>query len=306
MALLEQALLTGLGVGAIYSLVAFGISIVWMVGRTLNFAHGDILMIGVFSSLVALGLGASVPMAVVAALVISVGLALLLQRAVFHPLRQRGDQLTWVLGVVVFTAILQSVATLVFGSRSYSAPFVIGGDSVMGLPGGAVLRLTYLWIIGAALILVLLLDHVMSRTHLGHSIRAVAHSRSTSESVGIDADRTTLIAFAMAAAVGCLAGLLVAPLTFVSVSLGWIFTLKGFTAAILGGINRIRGVLIGGLLLGLTEQLLAVAEAMSPGKFSHYLGAGYRDAIAFLVLIIVLLVRPQGLFGGRPLRRDTM
>lgn len=306
MTLFEQALVTGVGTGAIYALIAYGISLVWSVSGTLNFAHGDILMVSLFVSLVALFLGVPAPIAVVLAVVIGGALGVLLQKSVFYPLRSRTGSLSWILGVIVFGAILRSVGTIIFESRAYPSPVQIGGSGIVHMPGGAVFRMTYVWILLIAVAGALLLEALIRRTGWGRRVRAVAESRTTAELLGIDTEKVITGAFALAACVGTLAGLLAAPLTFVSVSLGWIFTVKGFTAAVLGGIGRTSGVLVGGLLLGVLEQMLALAESASSGAISHALGAGYRDALAFAVLIVVLLVKPRGLFGPRTERFEQV
>jgi len=302
LAVFEQALIAGIGTGAVYALIAYGISLVWSVSRTMNFAHGDILMVSVFVSFVALFMGVSGPGALLLALCVSIGLGVLLQKAVFYPLRKRKGSLTWVLGVVIFGAILRNIGVALFESRSYPAPFAIGGESTFDLPGGAVLRGTYIWVIAICVVAAVLLDLTMTRTAFGRSIRAVAHSRDAAELMGIDSEKVMTSTFALAAVIGTLAGLLMAPLTFISASLGLLITLKGFTAAVLGGIGRGRGALAGGLIVGISEQLLAVSEFTAPQWLAPYLAAGYRDAMTFGILIVVLVVRPQGIFGPRPER----
>lgn len=288
MALFEQSLVAGLGVGAVYALVAYGISLVWSVSKTLNFAHGDVLMVGVFASLVALTAGASGPVALLLAVAVAVLLGVVLEKAVFYPLRERPGSLAWVLGVVIFAAILRNAGILVFESRSYPLPFALGGDAAISIPGGAVFRETYLWVIGIALGAAAGLEVLMSRTAFGRAVRAVAHSRPVAELMGVNSERVMTATFALAAGIGALAGLLIAPLTFVSVSLGWLFTLKGFAAAVLGGIGKARGALAGGLVLGIVENLAA-----------PWVAAGYRDVIAFALLIAVLVARPEGLLQRR-------
>lgn len=291
MTLILQALVSGIGTGAVYALIAFGISLTWLVTRTLNFAHGDVLMVGVFASFVALAIGASAITALVIAVLAGALLGLALEKSVFFPLRKRPGSLTWLLGVVLFAAVLRAAGIAVFESRSYPPPFSFGTEGI-DLPAGAVVPVQYLWIAGIAIAAAVVLDYVMSHTHYGRAVRAIASSRDVAELMGVNTERIMAVTFAVAAAAGTLAGLLIAPVTFVSASLGWVFTLKGFTAAVLGGIGRIRGALLGGFLLGLFEQGLAALEA-STG--AGWLQAGYRDAAVFLLLIVILTVRPAGL-----------
>ena len=130
------------------------------------------------------------------------------------------------------------------------------------------------------------LDLLLRRTAFGRAVRAVAHSRRTAALMGIDTERTMVIAFGLAAGLGALAGIMFSPLTFVQVQLGSLFTFKGLAAAVIGGLGSARGAFLGGLVLGLVEQ-----EALI------YVRAGYRDAIAFAVLILVLVLRPAGIMG---------
>lgn len=288
LALIEQSLVAGIGTGAVYALIAYGISLTWSVSKTLNFAHGDVLMTGVFVSFVALLSGASGPFALLVAVAAAALLGVLLEKSVFYPLRDSRSSLAWVLGVVIFAAMLRNAGIVIFEARAYPAPFSLGGSAAVTLPGGAVFRTTYLWVIGTALVAAFILELLMSKTYFGRAVRAVASSREVAELMGINSERVMTIVFALAAGIGTLAGLLIAPLTFVSVSLGWLFTLKGFAAAVLGGIGRPRGALAGGLLLGVAENLAA-----------PWVAAGYRDAIAFAMLIAVLVFRPKGLLERR-------
>lgn len=298
MDLLGQVIVAGLGTGAVYALIAYGIFLIWAVSRTLNFAHGDILMVGVFSSLIALSIGSSGLTAIATAILVGAVLGIALNKLVFSPLRMSRGSLTWVLGVVVFAAVIRNIATLIFEGRSYPAPFALGGEGHVSIPGGAVFRLSYLWLIAIALVAGAGLELLMRKTAFGRSVRAVAAHRTTAELMGIDSERVMTIVFALAAATGTLAGLLIAPVTFVSVSLGWLFTLKGFVAAVLGGIGSGKGALLGGLVLGLLEQGLVLAELTGPPSIAPAFAAGYRDAYVFLLLIAVLLVRPGGLVGS--------
>ena len=138
----------------------------------------------------------------------------------------------------------------------------------------------------AGVVLMVALDLLLRRTAFGRAVRAVAHSRRTAALMGIDTERTMVIAFGLSAGLGALAGIMFSPLTFVQVQLGALFTFKGLAAAVIGGLGSARGAFLGGLVLGLVEQ-----EALI------YVRAGYRDAIAFGVLILVLMVRPAGIMG---------
>ena len=300
MLLLGQALVAGLGTGAIYALIAYGISLVYAVSKTLNFAHGQIVMTSVFLCSVAIVVGSGTGVAIAIAIVVAALLGAALQKLVLRPLSDRPGSITWVLGVVVFGAILRDAATLIFESRSYKAPFSGIATGVISLFGsdGVVFRSIYVWIFIVAIIVAASVEFLINKTRFGRAVRAVAGSRDTAELMGINTEKVMTRTFALAAGLGAVGGLLITPLTFVSVSLGLLLTLKGFVAAVLGGLGRARGALVGGLLLGCIEQVLAAIEFLVPAGLGRYFSGGYRDAFAFLILIVVLVIRPSGLFGG--------
>lgn len=286
-----QAIVTGLGVGSVYALIAFGITIVYAVSRTLNFAHGEVLTVGVFLALTSAYFDLPAWQGIAVGIAGSVIVGVLLERVVFHPLRRAPESLGWLLGVLIFAAALTNGSARLWGQRNYSAE-VLGVGRALGAGrivrwGGAVFPSIYLWLLATGLVLMVVLDLMLRRTAFGRAVRAVAHGRRTAALMGIDVERTMVAAFALAAGLGALAGILNAPLTFVSVQLGSFFTFKGLTAAVLGGLGSARGAFVGGLALGVVEQLAVVGGVT----------AGYRDVIAFGVLIAALLVRPAGLAG---------
>ena len=301
-ALIEQTLIAGIGIGAVYALIAYGVSMTWAVSRTLNFAHGDILMVGVFVSLACIAFGIPGPIAVAIAVAVGVALGIAVNTVVFRPLRDRGGTYAWLLGVVIVAAIIRSVGIAMFESRSYPAPFEFGSSGTVQLPGGGVLRASYVWLLLVAIALAAILQIVMNKTSFGRAVRAVAHSHDVAEQLGISSGRIRTVTFALSAGVATLAGTLVAPITFVSVGLGWMFTLKAFTAAVVGGIGDGKGALVGGIALGLLEQTLASAEFLVPDEIRPLFAAGLRDAAVFVVLIAFLVVRPRGIFGSVPSR----
>ncbi|TMK21883.1 MAG: branched-chain amino acid ABC transporter permease [Actinobacteria bacterium] len=177
-----------------------------------------------------------------------------------------------------------------WGQRAYNAEKLgigsaLGADHVIRW-GSVVFPSIYVWLFVAGVVLMIALDLTIRKTAFGRAVRAVAHSRRTAALMGIDTDRTMVYAFALAAGLGAIAGIMFSPLTFVQVQLGSLFTFKGLAAAVIGGLGSARGAFVGGLLLGVVEQ-----EALV------YVRAGYRDAIAFGVLILVLMLRPAGIMG---------
>ncbi|HYU57901.1 MAG TPA: hypothetical protein VEO00_07615, partial [Actinomycetota bacterium] len=161
-----QAMVTGIGTGAVYALVAYGISLVYAVTRTVNLAHGEVMMTAVFASLTALTYGAAAWLAIAAGLGAAALLGLVLDRVVMTPLAGRREPMSWFLGVVMFAAVLRGAATLLFGSRTYPLPIDIGGDAIIRL-GGAAFKATYVWILGLALVLAAAFQVLVARTAFG-------------------------------------------------------------------------------------------------------------------------------------------
>ena len=285
-----QALVTGLGVGAVYALIAFGISLVYATSRTLNFAHGEVLTVGVFLALTAVYFDLPPWQGIIVGIAGAVLLGVVLAKVVFTPLRRAPESLAWLLGLLIVASIIANVSARIWGSRAYSAEQLgigkaLGADSVIRW-GEIVFPSIYVWLFVTGVVIMVALDLMIRRTAFGRAVRAVAHNRRTAALMGIDTERTMVYAFALAAGLGAVAGIMFSPLTFVQVQLGSFFTFKGLAAAVLGGLGSARGAFVGGLVLGVVEQQALV-----------YVRAGYRDAIAFGVLILVLMLRPAGIMG---------
>jgi len=281
---------TGLGVGAVYALIAFGISLVYATSRTLNFAHGQVLTVGVFLALTCVYFDLPAWQGIVVGVAGAMILGVLLERVVFTPLRRAPESLAWLLGLLIVASVIANGSARIWGQRAYNAEKLgigsaLGADHVIRW-GSVVFPSIYVWLFVAGVVLMIALDLTIRKTAFGRAVRAVAHSRRTAALMGIDTDRTMVYAFALAAGLGAIAGIMFSPLTFVQVQLGSLFTFKGLAAAVIGGLGSARGAFVGGLLLGVVEQ-----EALV------YVRAGYRDAIAFGVLILVLMLRPAGIMG---------
>ena len=285
-----EAIVSGLGVGAVYALIAFGISLVYATSRTLNFAHGEVLTVGVFLALTAVFFDLPPWQGIIIGIAGAVLLGVVLEKVVFTPLKRAPESLAWLLGLLIVGAVITNASARIWGQSAYNAEQLgmnsaLGGDEIIRW-GDVVFPMIYVWLFVAGVVLMVALDLLLRRTAFGRAVRAVAHSRRTAALMGIDTERTMVIAFGLAAGLGALAGIMFSPLTFVQVQLGALFTFKGLAAAVIGGLGSARGAFIGGLVLGLIEQ-----EALI------YVRAGYRDAIAFGVLILVLMLRPAGIMG---------
>ena len=291
-----QQLINGLAVGGIYALVALGYTMVYGVLKLINFAHGDIFTIGAYlgmTLLVSGGLsGSMTPVLAVGLVVIIVfGLVALLgvalERVAYRPLR-KANRLAAVVSALGASIVFQNAVMLIYGARVYVYPEILIPTLTFNIFGLNV-PLMRVIVIVSSLVLMLALYAFINRTRMGTAIRAVAIDQGAARLMGINVDRVISLVFFIGAGLGGVAGVMVG--TYygqIDFTMGWSYGLKAFTAAILGGIGNIPGAMIGGLLLGVIEALGA-----------SYLAMAWKDAIAFLVLILILIIRPTGLLGER-------
>jgi branched-chain amino acid transport system permease protein len=279
---LTQYLLGGLVVGSIYGLVGVGFTGVYNVTRIVNFAQGDFAMLGAMGAIAFFELGLPLPLAIAAAIagVGVVGVAV--ERWTIRPARAdevRGIIIT--LGVGVF---LQGVALKLWGTDARPMP-AFSGDRPVWL-GGATLPPQALWVLGTTALLVLGLHLFFQTTYVGKAFRACAVNPHAARLGGIDVRSMTVISFALSGVLGAVAGIIVAPIVLAQYDSGVGLGIKGFVACIIGGLGKPTGAALGGLVLG-------VLEAFAAGFGS----SGYKNAIAFLLLLLFLFLRPGGLFG---------
>ena len=280
-----QFLLTGLTVGAIYALVALGFSIIYNASQVINFAQGEFVMIGGMSSVWLVDSGLPLPIAVVLAVAVAALLGLLLEKFAVEPARG-ASVVTLIIITIGASILLRGLATLIWDKKIHALkPF--SGDAPIHIAGAAILPQS-LWVLGVTFAIVLLLSWFFGRTLLGKALLATSHNRLAAQLVGISVRHVLMLSFSLSAALGAIAGILIAPITFTSWDVGVMLGLKGFAAAILGGLGSGPGAVLGGVVLG-------VAEAMSAGYFS----SAYKDAIAFVILLVVLVFMPNGLLGRR-------
>ena len=280
---LLQLSLSGLATGSIYALIALGFVTIYNVTGIINFAQGEFAMLGAMV-LIALGpLGLPLPLAIAAAvgLVTLVGAGM--ERLTIHPARQ-ASTVTLIIITIGVDIALRGLGLLLWGTDPYPiAPFTAGPPVRVG---AAVITRQGLWILGttAALLVVLWLFFMYS--YRGKVLRACAINPVSARLSGIRPDRMSLVAFSLSAGLGAIGGIVMAPVTLASYDMGLSLGLRGFVAAIMGGLTNPAGAVVGALLL-------AVLENIAAGVFR----AAYKEAVAFLVLFLILLVRPQGIFG---------
>jgi len=280
-----QFLLAGLTVGAIYALVALGFSIIYNASQVINFAQGEFVMIGGMTTVSLTAIGWPLPFAIAAAVLAAAAVGLALEKFAVEPARG-ASVVTLIIITIGASILLRGVATLVWDKNIHPLK-AFSGDAPIQM-GGATLVPQSLWVMGITLVVVLLLTWFFGRTLLGKALLATSHNRLAAQLVGINVRHVLLASFGLSAALGAVAGILVAPITFTSWDVGVMLGLKGFAAAILGGMGSGPGAVLGGLLLG-------IIESMGAG----YISSAYKDAIAFVVILAVLFFLPSGLLGKR-------
>ncbi len=293
-----QQLINGLTLGSIYGLIAIGYTMVYGIIGMINFAHGEIYMIGAFIAVIGFtllemaGLG-FVPLALLVVLLASMAFTAAygwtLERIAYRPLRG-SFRLAALISAIGMSIFLQNYVQLLQGARVKPLQPVVTGGLTLLESEGFVVRLSYVQIFIIVLTLVLMVGFaaVIGRTALGRAQRACQQDRTMATLLGIDVDRTIAITFVLGAALAAVAGVMVAMYYgVVDFFMGFIAGLKAFTAAVLGGIGSLPGAMLGGIVLGLVEAF-----------WSGYFSVEYKDVAAFGILILVLLFRPTGLLGS--------
>jgi branched-chain amino acid transport system permease protein len=284
-----QFIAGGLTAGAIYALVALGFSIVFNASGAINFAQGEFVMIGGMSAVALLATGMPLPLAVLFALVAAVCVGLLLEKLAIEPARQAGT-VTLIIITIGASLFLRGLAQLVWDKRIHALP-AFSGEQPIQIAGATVLPQS-LWVMGVSALALLALSWFFGRTLFGKAMLATSYNPLAARLMGIQTRTVLLVSFGLAALLGALGGVLTAPITFTSYDSGVMLGLKGFSAAMLGGLGSFAGAVLGGLLLGLLEALSA-----------GFVSSAYKDAIAFVVILLVLFMLPGGLLGARRIER---
>jgi branched-chain amino acid transport system permease protein len=282
---LAQYLLSGITIGAIYALVALGFSIIFNASHVINFAQGEFVMIGGMTTVSLIGTGLPSPLAIVAAVAVAAAVGLALEKFAVEPARG-APVVTLIIITIGASIFLRGLATLVWDKKLHTLP-PFSGQRPIEIAGAALLPQS-LWVLGVTLAIVLALSWFFGRTLFGKAILATSHQRLAAQLVGINVRRIVFISYGLSAALGAVAGILITPITLTSWDVGIMLGLKGFAAAVLGGLGSGPGAVLGGLVLG-------IAETLSAG----YLSSAYKDVIAFVLMLAVLFFRPRGLLGGR-------
>ncbi len=289
MAELLQFVFSGLTVGAIYALVALGFTLIYKASDIINFAQGEFVMLGGMTTVFVALAGVPLPLAALIAIIVTTAIGLALHRLAIEPARG-ASPVALIMITIGASIFLRGVAQIVFDKRFHSLPPLFDADPIQF--GGAAILPQSLVVLASATVIVTLLWLFIDRTLLGKAVIATAANRLAARLIGVDTRRIVDFSFAVSAAIGAIAGILITPIALTSYDAGTLLALKGFAAAMLGGIGSAPGAVVGGLLLGMLEALSA-----------GYLSSNYKDAVAFLIILVVLVAIPQGLFGRAKIER---
>ena len=286
MSLVLQSILSGLVNGVVYALIGVGMSVIFKGSRVINAMQGEFSVVGaMFSVLLLAALKVPYPVAIAGGVAAGAVLGVLIDIAFVRPMMRRGASEESYLLLTVGLASALSAAVLYFGGRDSHLLPAIGSDAIHDV-GSATIREHALWLLVVALAVVGALKLFYQRTVLGLSMAAASIDPDGATTLGIDVRRMRTLTFALGGALGAIVGILFAPLVAVNYALGLTLTLKGFAAAIIGGLANPLGAVAGGLVLGLAESLAVVVFP-----------SGYRDAVALALLVLIMLVLPNGLLG---------
>ncbi len=309
-----QNILNGVAIGSVYALFALGYTLVFSILRVINFAHGAVFTVGAYFTYVLTGsqfgfngilaeqklpFGLPFPIAMLAGAVFAGFFAVIVERIAFRPLRQKGaDPLLSLVSSLGIAVMVTNIIQVLVGAEPYSYPTNPFGNipsninfaPAFGLEGRILVRTTQIIIFVVAIILMVLLTMLITRTKIGKALQAVSEDTITASLLGISPDRLILFTFFLSGILGALAGTLIAvPVSVSSPYFGINYGLKGLAVIVLGGLGNIPGTIVGGIVIGL-------AEAVLPGFLPSEYG-GLREAVPFVILFIILLVRPQGILG---------
>ena len=301
-----QQIINGLVLGSIYALVALGYTMVYGIMGLINFAHGEVVMIGAMVALTVIKLLAPsglpvyvvIPVALAAAAAVCMAVGYAIERIAYRPLR-RAPKLAPLITAIGVSIVLQNLAMLVWGRNYHAFPAILPVSEHEIL--GATITSVQVAIVLIAALLMAVLIALIDHTRLGRAMRATAENPPIAQLMGVNINQIISLTFIIGSALAAVAGLMVsANYSIAHYYMGFMLGLKAFTAAVLGGIGNIAGAVLGGLLLGLIESLGAGYLGDITGGF---LGSNYQDIFAFFVLIGVLVFRPSGLIGERVAER---
>ncbi|NWQ41870.1 branched-chain amino acid ABC transporter permease [Bacillus sp. EB106-08-02-XG196] len=289
--MLLQLLFTGICIGSIYSLIALSLNLTYWTSRSFNFAQGSLLMFSPMATLALVSSGMNLWLALLVGLLITLGIGYLIEVIAVKPLLQfSGDG--WMVTTLGFAIILQAIASILWGAHTVAFPEIIFGTTDYLKIFNIRLSLQLLLILSASIVLMIGLTFFMKYTIWGKAMRAVSEDVEAARLLSIRSGIIITASFIISAVIAGVAGSLVAPVTGISPAFGMSLMIKGFVAAVIGGMGSATGAMIGGVLLGVIEILI-----------SGYISSGLTDALVFALLIFILSARPQGLLGEKDVVR---
>lgn len=284
-----QLVFAGICVGSTYALIAMGMTVTFWTTRTLNFGQGSLLMVGAVGTVALLGLGASPAAAMLGAILLTALLMILVERIAIGPLLKSGGSMGWVVSTLGFGLFLQGFVAKFFGSQAIMFPPLIFDSLTFVDAFGIRVSAQYLLVLVLSLTLMVLMEAFLRYSRWGRAVRAVAHDSNLAELSGIPVRRVVVCSFLASGMLAGIAGIMVAQITGTAdPQFGFNLIILGFVAAVVGGMGSIVGALLGGVALGVAEKLAA-----------GFISTAYGDTMAFAILMVVLFIRPQGLFGRR-------
>ncbi len=285
MAQFLQFVFSGITSGATYALAALGFSIIYNASGIINFAQGEFMMIGGMAAVFLTAAGIPLPLAIVLAICIVALTGFLVEKLMIEPARD-AEVVSIIIITIGISMILRGLVEVFLGKANHGLPH-FSGDRPLSVFGATILPQS-LWVLGVSTLLVVILGFFFGRTRTGKAMLAAAYNRLAAQLMGINTSFVLLLSFILSATIGAAGGILIAPIATTSYDTGLMLGLKGFVAATLGGLGNGLGAVFGGLFLGLFE-------AMTAG----YISSAYKDAAPFILILIILAFRPQGLFGAR-------
>ena len=283
-------LISGISLGSVYAIIALGYTMVYGIAKMLNFAHGDVIMVGAYTVFIAVAnAGIPVPAAIPLAMVVCMVLGIVIERVAYRPLRGAASPLAVLITAIGVSYLLQNLALLIFGSNTKSFKSVVPFPPLKLAGGQITISAETLVTIACSIVIVFGLTTFINRTKPGQAMLAVSEDQGAAKLMGINVNGTIALTFAIGSSLAAIAGvLLCSAYPSLTPYTGSMPGIKAFVAAVFGGIGSIPGAMIGGILLGIIEILSKA-----------YISAQMADAIVFAVLIIVLLVRPTGILGKK-------
>jgi len=288
-----QQIISGFAIGSVYALVGLAFSLTVKALNAVNFATGDIFMVGAYLGITFL-LFFKVPffLSILGAMIVVSFIGIIFERVAYKPLYKAGlgrteTHIVLIISTIGTSIFLQNGSMLIWGPDALAFPRIFPKEPINIL--GMLLPIEYVWVIAMAILFMVILQFILQKTRIGKGLRATAQDRETAALMGVSLSLTDSLTFGLSAALCAVGGILIAPISFANPTMGLTYGMKGFTAAVMGGMGSVRGAIVGGIFLGILENVA-----------TGFISSTYKDVVAFSVLIIILIFRPSGLLLKPP------